>query len=455
MRIGDLLQAGESKTLDFKLDLSSKKGIVKDIIAFANTSGGRVIIGIDPKSLLPIGLEDPLGDEEKLAQMISDNIEPQLIPDIGAITYEGKELLVLTVPHVIGPVHLKDKGPDEGVYIRIGSTSRAADPPMVEELRRLRTNRTFDQLPCPLTTDDDLSSERLHAAFDPVGIEVSEAKKATLDLLVDDGAGNLIPSNGGIIAFGTEPLKAFPDAQLRCARFRGTTKAVILNHVDMEGTLLEAIEEAEAFIDQSTQTAAEIKGIRRKNIPEYSELIVREVLVNAVAHADYSVVGSNILVSIFEDRMEIQNPGMWPFGITIEQLKAGQSKIRNRVLVGVLRRTNFMERLGSGYERIQSAMEEGYPEPEWEEVGTSVRVALRPHPHFKGEIASPSRKDRKPEIAKALRGGPLSPKEIAAEIGVGVRQVQRYLSDMQSKGEVELLGKSRTDPRRKYQLPGP
>jgi len=110
--------------------------------------------------------------------------------------------------------------------------------------------------------------------------------------------------------------------------------------------------------------AARIGGMRRQDIPEYPEVAIREVLVNVISHADYSLTGMHILIAIYSDRMEIQNPGMLPFGMTMEDFRSGVSKVRNRVIVRVFRELGLMEEWGSGYRRVLAACQKGgYPDP--------------------------------------------------------------------------------------------
>jgi predicted HTH transcriptional regulator len=119
----------------------------------------------------------------------------------------------------------------------------------------------------------------------------------------------------------------------------------------------------------------------KQDIPEYPEVALREVLVNAIAHADYSLTGMRIRVAIYADRMEIENPGMLPFGMTLDDLKAGVSRIRNHVVARVLRELGLLEEWGAGYRRItEDCRAGGYPAPEWEERGPALRVIFRPHP---------------------------------------------------------------------------
>lgn len=168
---------------------------------------------------------------------------------------------------------------------------------------------------------------------------------------------------------------------MSCARFRGEDKTEIIDRYQVEGTILDAADEVPKFIMRNTRLSAEIRGIRRQDIPEYPQVAIREVLINALAHCDYSIVGSHIQIAIFSNRLELQNPGMLPFGFTLDDLKAGVSRVRNRVIARVFSELNLMEEWGSGYKRvIEACYEGGYPEPEWQELGTSVRVIFYPHP---------------------------------------------------------------------------
>lgn len=144
---------------------------------------------------------------------------------------------------------------------------------------------------------------------------------------------------------------------------------------------MEALDDVPKFIRRNTRLAARITTMRRQDIPEYPEVALREVLVNAIAHADYSLTGMRIRVAIYADRMEIENPGMLPFGMTLDDLKAGVSRIRNRVIARVLRELGLLEEWGTGYRRVtEDCRTGGYPAPEWEERGPALRVVFRPHP---------------------------------------------------------------------------
>jgi len=382
MRIEDLLQRPEGKTLEFKRDLSAPKNILKTVIAFANTAGGTLILGRADDGTI-VGVEAVLEAEERLANLIADSVAPNMMPEIEAVTVVDKTLLLVRVPHWPGPFHLKAQGPEDGVYVRLGSTNRKADKATLEALRLLQGSKSFDQLPCAEATESDLDQAALERWFAGRVRPLNEAALESLGVLVRQG-GQRTVSNGGLILFGTIEARkrCFPDARISCARFRGRDKSEFIDRREMDG-LLDALVDVPKFIARNTRLASRINGMQREDVAEYSAVALREVLVNAVAHADYACSGMRFFVSIFSDHLEIQSPGMFPFGLTLENFKAGVSRIRNRVICRVLHEMGLMEEWGSGYQRITSAcLQGGYPEPEWLELGSCVRVIFPSRPEL-------------------------------------------------------------------------
>jgi len=345
-----------------------------------NTAGGILLIGRDDHGNI-LGVDNVFDAEERLANAIADGIHPSLLPEIETVSIEGKALLLVRVVHWQGPFYLKSKGMSEGVYVRLGSTNRVAGPELLEELQRSLSKISFDQLPCPDTDITGLDMQKIEQLFSEVGQRVNKSSLETLGVLVRH-AGNLVCSNGGIILFGQDHLREryFPNSTVRCARFRGTDKVDFIDQYDVSGTIIDAMTEVPKFIGRNTRLAAKIKKIHRHDIPEYSPFAFREVLTNALVHADYSIKGMNIRVAIFSDRLEIESPGMLPFGFTLEDFFAGVSHVRNKVIARVFRELCLMEEWGTGYRRITQVCEEaGYSIPTWRELGTVVRVAFNPH----------------------------------------------------------------------------
>jgi ATP-dependent DNA helicase RecG len=146
MDLLDLLKRPEGKTLEFKRDLSSPDGALKTIVAFANTAGGTLLIGVEDRGRNVRGVADPLDEEERIANLISDRISPRFVPEIEILPWRQTHVLALQVyPGPSRPHHLIREGPAAGVYVRVGSTNRRADAELIEELQRFSRGEGFDE----------------------------------------------------------------------------------------------------------------------------------------------------------------------------------------------------------------------------------------------------------------------------------------------------------------------
>jgi predicted HTH transcriptional regulator len=378
--LADLLSRPEGRTLEFKRQEVSLDKALRTLVAFANTAGGTLVLGVDDDGT-PRGVDNVKMQEERFASAISDGIDPPLAPDLKPVHHEGVDLLLIRVPRFPGPFYLRAEGPEAGVYIRVGSTNRRASDAQREEMRRLATAQAFDERPCLGTTLGDVDLKAIETTFRAVGREIGDPDLETLGILVRHGD-ECIPSNGGIIVFGQDAARNrfFPAAHFRCARFLGTNKANILDRLDIEGSVLAGLDEVQRFIRRNTRMAARIGSVRRKDVPEYPPIALREVLANAVAHADYSQRGMPLRVQIYDDRLEVENPGGWPIGFSEEDFKDGISRVRNPVIARVLHELDIIEGWGSGYERVRDACQQGgYPIPDWHETGPVLRVRFAPH----------------------------------------------------------------------------
>jgi predicted HTH transcriptional regulator len=331
------------------------------------------------------------------------------MPDIELVTVENKTLLIIEVAHTVGPFYLKQLGKPAGILVRLGSTNRQASTQLVDEIYRQRTKSSFDSLPCHGTSANDFDPKLINIVFDNLGHSPNVAKLKSLGLLVKNG-NQTIPSNAGVILLANEEIRFqnFADARVSCARFAGAEKVDFIDRLDIDGGILPAIEEVPKFIRRNTRMAAEIKNIRRRDISEYPVLAIREALLNALLHTDYSMMGSRILVAIYSDRLDITNPGMLPLGMTLEDFKNGVSIVRNKIIAKVFEKMELIEQWGSGYKRITDICKnEGYPEPKWEEFGSAVRVTFYPHsatienaPQTLGSEKQPEHKAALPYLTK-------------------------------------------------------
>jgi ATP-dependent DNA helicase RecG len=374
----ELLARSESKTLEFKENAHALSKIVQTVIAFANTAGGTLVIGIQNKTKNVIGVENILQDEERIANAIADSVSPTILPNFQFISWREKDVLIITVPHNLGPFYLKDKGENAGVYVRLGSTNRVADAAMIAEIKRLKEHRSFDQLPELRSELDDLDLDLANHLFSFVGKTCTKSNARSLELVADYQE-NPHPTKGGMLLFGKRRDDFFPDPFIRLIRFEGITKSSAIDHLDIKSPLPIAIDEALTFIRRNTSMRAIIRSARREDVPQYPQEAIREAVINAILHADYSTMRSSIQVAIFDDRMEITNPGPLPLGLSLETALSGVSQLRNRVLGRVFRELRLIEQWGSGLARMcEVCLASGGSSPKFEELDLFFRVTLYP-----------------------------------------------------------------------------
>jgi len=352
--IKGLLARDEGKTLEFKENCRSLANIMRTAVAFANTAGGSIVIGVKDKTKDVVGLSDVLKDEERLANSFADSIRPILIPEIQIHAWRDRELILVTVPHIAGPYYINTEGPGNGVYIRLGSTNRRAGPEMIAELQRLARNIFFDEQPCSEINTEGIDFRAASEFFSAVSRQLTSPRRRSLGLVVNRG-GREVPTQGAVLLFGKTRGDIFPDAVIRCARFKGRDTARFLDQTEIDEYLPKAVDSAVAFIERHTLETVEIGRVRRREIPEYPVEAVREAIINAVVHADYAIGGMNIKVAVFDDRIEITNPGLLPFGLTLDAALSGVSKLRNRVVGRVFRELKLIEQWGSGIGRMIAA----------------------------------------------------------------------------------------------------
>ena len=373
MTIDELLSQPEDKTLEFKRSLTSPKNFLKTPVAFANTAGGKVLIGVEDGARKPVGVEHPLDEEERICNLIADSISPRLVPDVKMATVGGKTLLVVQV-HLSGsrPHFINSEGADQGVYVRLGSTNRKADRELIAELRRSAEGVAFDEMPSMDASVDDLDLSSLEALSTAPKAR-RESELLTLRILRRE-QGKLVPTRGGVLLFSKNRTQHFPDAWVQCGRFVGRDKGRIFDHTELHGPLPESVDNILLFLKKHAMRGADLTGVRRRDVWSIPLGILREVVINALVHADYSQRGGPTRVAFFDDRIEVENPGILLPGMTVQDMKDGVSKIRNPVIARVFRELKLIEQWGSGVRRIfQEAADLGLKQPEIIEIGMRVR----------------------------------------------------------------------------------
>ncbi|MEI7901473.1 MAG: helix-turn-helix domain-containing protein [bacterium] len=450
MKLEELLTRPEGKTLEFKQDLSSPKNILKTLTAFANTAGGVLLIGIEDGSRAVLGVEHPLDEEERLCNLIADSIEPRLAPSVELVNWKGRSLLAVEVyPSPLRPHWLKSHGIENGVLVRVGSTNRQADGPLRAEMRRSALNLSYDEEPMPDINPEALDFRVASGLFTGLR-EWNESSVETLNLLTRH-QGRLVPTVGGVLLFSSVRERCFPDAWLQCGRFRGTSKAVILDQQDVRDHLPLALEKAFEFVKKHASRSAEFGDLRRKDVWNVPLEAVREALTNALVHTDYSQTGAPIRVAIFDDRIEIENPGLLAPGMTIADIRQGVSKIRNRVIGRVFKELNLIENWGSGFQRMAASCQAiNLPEPMFEEVAFRFRVTFRLS-RIPLQADSDATDQKIMDLIKASEAdGGVSTQILSQMVGISSRAVRQRLTRMIKDGLIVAIGKSAYDPQKRY-----
>lgn len=444
----ELLSKEEGKTLEFKENTKSLQKIIQTVVAFANTAGGTIVIGIKDKSKEVIGLSNILEEEERLANAIADSVTPLLIPSLQLHTWRGRDLLLVSVSHAFGPFYVKSKGLEEGTFIRFGSTNRLADAATILEIQRLREHKYFDEQPNFDAKISNINFELAGELFAKISKKITDRTAKSLGLVVHYHAKEL-PSNGAILLFADDHANFFPDAVIRLGRFMGIDKTSIIDQQTLEVPISTALEPIIAFIRRHTSTAAEIGAVRRKDIPQYPPAVVREAVINALLHTDYSIKGASIQIAIFDDRIEITNPGCLPFGLSFEVALSGVSQLRNRVIGRVFRELNLIEQWGSGLGRMQNiCKQQGIAGPKFEELGNFFRTTL----YF--GISKPFRIEewQKPIIDYLEIHQEILPKKAQELWGVTSRTASSRLKKMCVEGLLVEISTGKFDPQKKFSL---
>jgi predicted HTH transcriptional regulator len=384
-----------------------------------------------------------LTEEERLANLIADSISPKLVPSIEVILWRKTNLLAVEIfPNQNRPHYLTRLGAEAGVLVRMGSTNRRADLFLVEEMRRYSQVSSFDEQLIP-TLNSEVIDFRAASEYFKLIRKLERGDLLTLKLATNY-QGRVVPTIGGVLLFGTDRLSHYPDVWIKVGRFAGNDKRKLLDSTEVRSSLPEAAEQTIGFLQKHMTREAVIGQVKRMDHWTYPVVAVREAIMNAIVHADYALSGAPIRVALFDDRLEIENPGLPPFGLTIEDLQRGISKLRKRVLGRVFMELKLIEQWGSGIQRMTAAcVDLGLDAPRFEEIGTHFRVTLSAVSR-----RSPSRDARDEAILSTLAvnvENGLSTSRIATHIGISVRAARTRLASLAERGLIVEIGSGPQD----------
>lgn len=382
------LFAGESKNIEYKVAVPKKsEKYMKTVVAFANGNGGKIVFGIDDKTLEIVGMDEDniFKTIDAITNAISDSCEPRIRPDVTLQTVNDKTVIVVEIlPGAMRPYYIKSEGMTEGTYMRVSGTTRPVEGYMLKELILEGQNRYFDSEPCRelQITDEDI--QNFCKTMKETAIkntwqnsEKAKIKDITKNTLLSWGIltevqGEIFPTNA--YALLTGQLRMQPVIQ--CGLFKGKDRAYFADRKEFDGPIQNQVDATYQYVLEKINMGMQIQGIYRQDVYELPTDSVRELIANAVAHRSYLEPG-NIQVAIFDDRLEVTSPGMLLNNVSIKKMMEGYSKPRNPAIANAFAYMKIIEKWGTGIPRIfRECREYGLPDPELIDFDGDFRVNM-------------------------------------------------------------------------------
>ena len=462
------LFSGESINIEYKVEMPKKsEKYMKTVVAFANGRGGRIVFGVDDKTLNIVGMNPDtiFQTMDSITNAISDSCEPKIYPDVTLQSIDDKTIIVVEIhPGPMRPYYIKNKGLVDGTYVRVADTSRHAEGYMLKELILEGQNRYFDNEPCEyleINEDDikDLCDKMKKIAIENTWNDEEKAaiRDVTKNILITWGIlkednGKIIPTNAYALLTGKMQIQP----TIQCAVFKGKTRAYFVDRREFSGPIQDQVQLAFQYVLEKINMGMQIKGIYRQDVYELPINSVRELIANAVAHRNYLEPG-NIQVAIFDDRLEVTSPGMLLNTVSIKKMIEGYSRLRNPAIANAFAYMKIIEKWGTGIPRIlRECKEYGLKKPELidfdgdfrvnmyrrEEKSKTTQTTTQTTTQITTQTTIKLTKNDH-EILQVIQNNPaLSQKEIAMELGWTVDRVKYYLNKMKKQEAIRRIGSS-------------
>lgn len=353
----------EGKNIEFKRQYTDD--IKYAVLAFANTDGGTLYIGINDNGSVE-GVEDPDAVMLQVMNMIRDAIRPDITVAVDCSTelMENKHIVVLTIQRgVARPYYLANKGiRPAGVYVRQGASSVPASETAILQMIKESSGDVYEEA---RSLNQNLTFKEAEAYFAKKHLQFGDVQKRTLQLISADGT----YSNLGML------LSDQCISIIKLAVFEGSKKTVFHDRKELSGSLFKQLEDAYAYINQFNYTRSEFPGLERVDTRDYPPEAVREALLNAVIHREYGI-GGPTLISIFDDRIEFVTIGGLVKGLSLADIKLGVSMLRNKNLANVFYRLHLIEAYGTGLLKIDECYAECAVKPQLLATDNAFKLVL-------------------------------------------------------------------------------
>ncbi len=375
-----LLAGGQGERAVFLPARTARQAVAEGLAALANADGGALLLGVSPRGAIQPEVDGPALRNLLLDAALQTD-PPLILPSPQVVELPGGAVVAVQVPEGLPHVYSL-----KGVYwTRTGANNR---PLTTSELRQLLLDRSesgYESKPVAEASLEDLDEGRIGRYLDQVGLPPDAD---SLQALISRGCVTRLDAEGlpaaepgptvaGLLLFGRDPQRFVRSAEVICVRYGGAVMSDEFVRQDLGGTLADQLRQAEAFVAGNMRRGMRIRSLEREETTEYPLPVVREAIVNAIAHRDYSIRGEGTRVLMFSDRLEVYSPGRLPGHVTLANLK-DERYSRNEAIVAVLSDLGYIERLGYGIDRMIATMQEaGLPEPLFEETSAGFRVTLR------------------------------------------------------------------------------
>lgn len=436
--IAELIKKGESENTEFKENFD--KEAIETAVAFANTKGGVILIGFSDKGKVN-GVQIGKETLKDWANQISQSTEPRIIPEIEQNEIGGKSVVIIRIKEFpIKPVSVRGR-----CFRRVGNSNRMMTPQEIGQMHFHFTDMSWDKLPARDAVIEDIDLEKVKRYIRKANetgrrkIEGDEKPLLVLEKLklIKDGQ----PAWAAVLLFGKDEKLFLSQAVIHCGRFKEET--IVIDDRMIEGTIMEQVDEAMEFIRKNINVRFVMTGKpEREQIWDYPLEALREAVINAVCHRDYTIP-SNTEVRIYDDKLIVWSPGGLPFGITIEDLyKPHSSVLRNKGIGGVFYDIGWIEQWGSGIDKMRRAcIKAGLPEPLFEEY-QGFRVIFRKDIYTEEYLRNLGLNERQIKAVMYVKEkGNITNKEYQQLAEVSRITASRELQNVVEKGIFQMLGK--------------
>ena len=453
--VDELLRKKESQTFDRKSARKDPKGLSNHIVAFANADGGILVIGIED-DLTITGIDDYQKNINDILRVSFDYCNPSVMINtemLDCIDNKGKpnHILLINIPQ---SPELHANQQDE-VYYRMGDKSKKLNFDERLQLMYSKGSRLFEDEPVADSTINDIDLSFVKEYCHKIGYSKSaeEYIRQNKNFIVNRN-GKEEMSGAAILLFGKEPQQFFKRARVRFIRYEGIdakvgTEMNVIKDMTFNGRILDVVKDSLDFVKSQIKEHTYLANDGKfTTVPEYPEFAWKELVINAIAHRDYSIKGTDIQIKMFDDRIVVESPGMLPGLVRLNNIRSVHFS-RNPKIAEYLHEYNYVQEFGEGVDRLFREMESaGLPEPEYHcdsfILSAIIKNAAKTNDSVNDSVNESVNKNEL-KVYELLKKNPSYTREdIKSIIGVSVSTVDRALRGLNNKGKIKRVGSDKT-----------